>query len=66
MAEYIKDRIENENIEGIEVYKKALWNKEEKLSFLETNSASQVTEIGTSIIEGNELDKIIGDEKATF
>lgn len=66
MAEYIKDRIEVENIEEIKVYKKALWNKEEKLSFLEANSASQITESGTLVIEGIELNRIVGDEKVTF
>lgn len=66
MERYIEKKIESQNIDRIIIYKKALWHKKEELCFLEDAASSKVIKSGTSIVEGIELDEVVGGEKITF
>ena len=59
---YIKQRCEKECWKNIKVYNYGVWDKNEKLSFLENNSASRIDREGKIQIEGVKLDDFIKKE----
>lgn len=66
MHQYIKDRCNAENWKNVITYKKATWNQEETLFFIEEGSGSRIEQEGETRIEGIDIDSIVGNEKVTY
>ncbi len=66
MERCISQILDKEKVNNTILYKNALWNKVEKLSFIENDSGSHISMIGESKVQGVNLDEIVQDEKITF
>lgn len=66
MVHLIKKKIKDRHISRVEVRQNALWNKREKLCFIEAEAGSHVGESGSNIIDGIDLDEVVNNEKVTF
>lgn len=66
MFHLMKRKIEENNIDKVEAYNFALWDKKENLCFLENDSGSYIAEEGQNTVKGVCLDEAIKDDKVTF
>lgn len=66
MFHYIGQRMKKEQINRIELYNNALWNKREKLYFLKGDAGSRITDTGKLAVEGLSLDEVVKDQEISF
>lgn len=66
MHQIVKERYKNN--EKIEVFNYAVWDKKEQLPFLNKDSiaASKFDPKGEVVVQGMDLDSVLGDKKVTF
>lgn len=66
MCGRIKTMCRERNLQQIELYEAAAWNREEDLFFTEDLTGSKVEDEGGIAIKGIDLDRIVREDKATF
>jgi len=66
MCKLISERIAEEGIDGVAVHKNALWNKREKLYFIEGDAGSYQDARGKLNVEGISIDEVIKEDVVSY
>lgn len=66
MYEFIKKRLEKDNITNVNVLNFAAWAREEQLNFADMGDGSRVSRDGRVRVNGVRIDDIVGTDEVTF
>ena len=62
----MKTDIMTKGLHDVHVINGATWNKNEQIHLVENGSSTCITENGSLVIQGYDIDSIVGEEQVTF
>ena len=66
MCEIIQKKMKERNIDNVEIFHNAAWNRQEELHFMEEGAGSHMDSRGGIMVKGTDIDSVVKDSKVTF